>query len=984
MAFTIDTLRLEIGKLHQQSVDGRSFVDPHDLKSLLSRRAIAEVIHLCAVPDWQRSSMVDIIFDRGRVLFGILVWKKWHRGLTGFIEHDALDDALPLDEARAMLISGTFGWEFARHIQWEFLPRVLLREMSDHHYHFHKDEILPFTNEAFLGNGFFGTVHKMSVVPSLQTIFPKQTSQVFMVRKTLQHGKYLEREMETLRILHRLQHPNVVKLLGTYTYQDRHHFLFPLYEVDLETFLALPQRHGGFEKDYTIYTALQGLSSALENIHSITLSTGDHDTELNRIGYHHDIGPANILVDSKTFYLADFGYAKTKLEEENSQTKWKSGLGDYVGPECMDPKQGLMYQHVGRPLDIWSYGCMLSEIAAYIQDGPDGVKSFRDQRFGVGFFHNVKDQYFFRGEFLRPSVLRWFNQTKAKSNDPAFRLLLDVALSMLRIDPKQRPKAKQVNLELSFVSAMALFNAVQTVFQHYLHALQAAKDASGKPDTIQLEYTRFTAWGNALQLTGAGGVSPDDMAAVGGIESSVRQVLIGLLGEFDHAPQNEESMLPSADMTANRRPSHERIRDHIDKLEDSLQSWYRENPRQAGLEDLLIPKSYAPIALDGIGLDSPPDDCSKLSTRLTSSKLENLRPVTVQYRSEMSSSKAFEMEALRLTSSALDIATRFEEGISIGQYNEKNVIIEWVTPTAKWSAMTTSERCQLMQLMAEDFRQLSGPGGLRVLECIGFVTPSLNTTGPRDSGFVFAYPRRPSEQAEQAEAAEAPKKLHPISLYTILKQGDKLKYHISLGARLRLAHMLVSYVHEMHLVGWLHEDMNSKNVVFFQEELKGGCSDVSRLSEELGNPYLLNYHHSWSSPREGQTEGSATSAVGSGSSCMHASQNPEYVSAQQHSCDSYDYHSVGTILLEIGGWYPLEKFLANSRRLESNPPAFRDELVKKYAPRLRHLMGSTYANATLACLCSNFGSGSGSRQKVLEEFYENVVGPLRELSTFPV
>ena len=83
-----------------------------------------------------------------------------------------------------------------------------------------------------------------------------QAAEVFIVRKTLRkswllepgtgHRQYLERETECLQILDRLRHPNIVRLLASYSHLDKHHFLFPLYPLDLEKFLGRGECFGEF------------------------------------------------------------------------------------------------------------------------------------------------------------------------------------------------------------------------------------------------------------------------------------------------------------------------------------------------------------------------------------------------------------------------------------------------------------------------------------------------------------------------------------------------------------------------------------------------------------------------------------------------------------------------------------------------------------------------------------------------------------------
>ena len=177
MGHTIDILRGEISNLRTESTDGRYFVSRHDIHTLLTNQIIAEAIKECVQEDYvlphQESTVVDRITNEGRIVFGILIWKKWLYKLMKCVEHNALDSQLPLEDSRANEILESIGSEFARNAQWEFLPRVLTEEMSGVHNRFRKEEILPYISETRLGEGSFGDVFEVSVSPSSQNMFPK-------------------------------------------------------------------------------------------------------------------------------------------------------------------------------------------------------------------------------------------------------------------------------------------------------------------------------------------------------------------------------------------------------------------------------------------------------------------------------------------------------------------------------------------------------------------------------------------------------------------------------------------------------------------------------------------------------------------------------------------------------------------------------------------------------------------------------------------
>ena len=165
-------------------------------------------------------------------------------------------------------------------------------------------------------------------------------------------------------LLTRLNHANIVPLLASYTHQGLHNFLFPAYKSDLAKFLKSSTCHGDLKWSFPFFSALRGLASALSSTHNLHLEQKKHGVDYDAIGYHHDLRPANVLVDNHTFILADFGRGKLKSTEISSQTKWKIGHGDYIAPECED--EDFVHQQVGCAIDIGVFGCLALEVIIYI------------------------------------------------------------------------------------------------------------------------------------------------------------------------------------------------------------------------------------------------------------------------------------------------------------------------------------------------------------------------------------------------------------------------------------------------------------------------------------------------------------------------------------------------------------------------------------------------------------------------------------------
>ena len=404
---------------------------------------------------------------------------------------------------------------------------------------------------------------------------------------------FSEREKESLQILDHLKHPNIVKLLASYTHFEKQHFLFSLLPMDLECFLRLGERFGEFKNDFMFYTALQGLSSALEAIHDINLNTRVHGIEFTGVGYHHNIEPTNILVSSRTFILADFGLARFHHADKNPQARWKYGLKDYVAPECMGEK--MIHKDVGRPLDIWSFGCLVSEVAAYIEGGPNGVGSFRKQRSGAAFRPNIEDRYFFSGNNVRPQVVSWFEHLKARSATQALRCLLDAASLMLRINPTERPKAAEIHQRLSFLSVKSLFDAVQQSLTSSLGVMPANNCVGSPSKMVESDNVHLTAWGTVLQLA-VDDPSADAIKTVSGKSDFYRHILTTLLEILD---AEAEAVKTASSLVTMRTPEP-----FLEKCHELIQVLRNSLPQDKLREFLLLLESFRSDASSSTYSDS--------------------------------------------------------------------------------------------------------------------------------------------------------------------------------------------------------------------------------------------------------------------------------------------------------------------------------------------------------------------------------------------
>jgi len=225
------------------------------------------------------------------------------------------------------------------------------------------------------------------------------------------------------------------------------------------------------------------LANAVDWLHGgITIESNSSSSKVFCI--HMDLKPDNILIqhDSDSivgkWMISDFGISVTKEKEkkENSNilsirdwynrftsvnTRPRRNAGTYQAPEVKSTEnirnQSANLSHdqrrVGSKLDIWSYGCIFSEILAFAIGRAKEVESFNSKR------NNGQNNYFFDYELLggkaqvRQSVIDWLNSIRdgSSSANKWERCWAETIKKILAIDPKDRPNATQLQSFIAHV-----------------------------------------------------------------------------------------------------------------------------------------------------------------------------------------------------------------------------------------------------------------------------------------------------------------------------------------------------------------------------------------------------------------------------------------------------------------------------------------------------------------------------------------------------
>jgi serine/threonine protein kinase len=737
-----------------------------------------------------------------------------------------------------------------------------------------------------------------------------------------------KKELECLELLRHLRHSNIIELLFSYEYKDEYYLLFPMLSMDLSEFLSREEPYGEFKNNKTFYAALSQLSSAIQAVHS--LSFANEDMLVQKIGYHHDIRPQNILVTENTFVLTDFGLARFKLPEEGSETLWRETIGDYIAPECMTEDYTRL--DTGRSIDIWSLGCLVTEIAAYMERGPGGVTAFANSRRRTKIPLLIENACYFEGEELRQSADRWLSELILNPANRDIRALVACARHMLQVKVKLRPKAPVVTSQLEYIRTKATHHRVESLFEQLIHRCEHESPVAHNRVTLSFHRDLFAAWGTLL------GMGTDRFSHEFFDNQEASNNVCVPLNDLERHLTNVSLELPgssviSSDDVAQYKSGNNPLQTSLSEtLGKILRSLWGAVPvhYQRRMEQIWRQRTFSTEDTNIVDeLEAEIGEFKTLSFDVGMHAA--LKRLTLEFERQEAANEPhrrrfllnpFLVSRLGTLSQTHELGTLHQTDGGRGEDSAESetvpVVIEWVVYSPVWEGQTDEQKIVKLLSLAE-ILSLEKPETFHVLDCVGILPPSHEL---RHDGFafVYAYPWR--------------KVARPESLDTLLRRKD---FKIMLEHKFNLAQVLATSLLELHSAdpGWLHKNIYAANVLFFPQT-SGPTSSV-----DIGDPYLVGFQHSrptgeiWYSDMDRFEESSDY-------------RDPRYIPGKTRFRKEFDYYSLGIVLLEIGFWQPIKAFKLQHPTFSAEN--FRKELMKRYVPKLGPKMGSLYKEVVRFCL----------------------------------
>jgi serine/threonine protein kinase len=625
-----------------------------------------------------------------------------------------------------------------------------------------------------------------------------------------------EDELNCLGTFRRLKHPNIVELLFSFTYLGEYHMIFPQYPLDLAQFLKLEEPPGDFRRPQAFCEALSGLASAISSVHNVKLTPQDHEIDLQRIGYHHDLRPANVLVSHNSFLLADFGLARIKEIDKGSKTNFKETKGDYFAPECQD--QNFANQIVGRPVDIWAFGCMVVEMVTYLQRGATGVQEARVQR-SAEVAPGWTDCRFYHGNCLRPAVEGHIHDLESE-NDVSREVvcLLQIAKLMLSIDVDQRPKADKVSQYMAHVAIKSQFHATQASVAQYLEIID--NDQSFEVPSLELWFisNKLGAWGQVLGLSDSQ-IDTNRVCYPVGVTEAMNIDLRKLESIFQVALHDQIWTRTGMDGTSAQYDLQEESRTTMEGLIQRLEPKDKRSFESVCRSVMLSQTNLKNTSRYGEMPGQQEPDYGDLAAIAEVKQLydvfERLTEIEPSYITLL-----LDERCLR----GIHPVDGHEFGYfrsQLGEVSQKQeVLVERVAYSAKWKEQSYEEKVTKIASLAKLLNRDQQPIGFRFLRCLGVI---LSDT---DQAYKFLF-ELPGDESQR----------RPKSLYSLFLKNSK-SWNPDLQQRLRLAQGIVLAVEALHTIGWLHKALHPHNILFFHP------STDALETLDLAEFYITNFRMS--------------------------------------------------------------------------------------------------------------------------------------------
>lgn len=706
-----------------------------------------------------------------------------------------------------------------------------------------------------------------------------------------------------------------------------------------------------FSESWILFEGIYGLADALSHIHEFNFE--DEAMNIGKIGYHHDLRPDNILVRGTTFLIADFGLSKLKSDNETSKSRLRGGHDDYLSPESFNGEDWTN-GNVGRALDVWAFGCIVAELLTVIERR--NVGEFRDARRAPqsqGDLTIVNGSFHLNGQ-IKAVVLNWLSSIAADTTNQETKDLVPLILEMLNVNQYRRIKIKSVTQSLALLTKEVKIKSVAQVFNRLSYD---GEDRTKEKDKIVLlEQNLFDVWRKAASRIR--------------LEEVLERITV-ILPSLSSLHETLISYEQSCEATTGAGSSTDLVK-FLSRISSAVDTVCYTLPAEARTKlDDLWAQAVGDIQnihiLEAVCSAPKPARYRVVGAKAAMTYMSRKISISFRLGTRSYSIDPGCVDIDRVSPSQLikssNITLISDESRTMGYYHlatgKRRAMIEWKQYDHRWQSEPGDELLKIMDALAEllDPEVTPRHGVVKdcVLDCVGY----FHQREFYRFGFVYVLP--------PPEAGLSPSSIDLFSLNNIIRMTDPENSDIErphLGDVFSLAQSLASCLLALHEVSWLHKNLSSHHVLVF-------APSVREVHRHVASAVLASFNDS--RPK------ASNITLGPRHEFPHY-QHPLYRPGASFR-RSFDYFSLGIVLLELGLWQPVSVLRQDHREINS-PEDFRCKLIQTYVPMLGERMGVIYRGAVAFCLGAEEDGttepehSAESRWELHEQFRLKVVEPL--------
>ncbi|KAL8896738.1 MAG: hypothetical protein Q9207_007563 [Kuettlingeria erythrocarpa] len=451
-----DRIKEGLQDLRRRYPDGKIYVSEYDLSKWVTPDAVGKWIVASRIEEVDSLHLKNQICSSALKTFCVLLEIEKENTIRYFIEKaDPKDGAdrssfAVAEDVQRFLAYGCSPWtpakcqEFCETWRKYVAARLSygkIRRLGD-------KEILPFRREEVFDRRADATLYKVDFDGRFlidKPGKPYSDDMILMMMKELPL-EVAQKEHHLMQYLQARQdepNPHLIELYAYYTQRKKGFLLMPLLQGDLGDFLKKDARKEPFQSDECYLGGMLSLAKALCSMHTIDKGL------YNETMIHHDLKPANVLLDNGKFVLSDFGIGSIRCptvgpdQESYGHSSW------WLAPET--EWDGPWRGSAGLKSDVFSLGCIFLELLVHMRGGKEAVSDFRRDRSArspteaARFWDYCKENNQPRISAVVLSELEGIMRDAGHSRRAR---VAGVVLQMLAMEPRSRLSAKEVLTDL--------------------------------------------------------------------------------------------------------------------------------------------------------------------------------------------------------------------------------------------------------------------------------------------------------------------------------------------------------------------------------------------------------------------------------------------------------------------------------------------------------------------------------------------------------